>query len=131
MNRLQSVHELCKVPGIGPVLALKYVDELGLKKISDLHKIRDQLNKPDRYDDKVRQADGVIQQIFEMLETRGYLDDAVVVITGCGVLAGARTPYHGVRSYPGSVSAIAETPGSACTRFAVVTPSPFSRPSFR
>ena len=25
------------------------------------YKIRDQLNKPDRYDDKVRQADGIIR----------------------------------------------------------------------
>jgi arylsulfatase A-like enzyme len=40
------------------------------------------LNKPDRYDDKVRQADGVIRQIFEALRAKGYLDDAIVVVTG-------------------------------------------------
>jgi hypothetical protein len=64
------------------------------------YKIRDQLNKPDRYDDKVRQADGVIQRIFEMLETRGYLDDAVVMITGDhGEGLGERHWAHGWHLY--------------------------------
>jgi glucan phosphoethanolaminetransferase (alkaline phosphatase superfamily) len=64
------------------------------------YKIRDQLNKPDRYDDKVRQADGVIRRIFEMLETRGYLDDAVVVITGDhGEGLGERHWAHGWHLY--------------------------------
>ncbi len=64
------------------------------------YKIRDQLNKPDRYDDKVRQADGVIQRIFEMLATRGYLDDAVVVITGDhGEGLGERHWSHGWHLY--------------------------------
>jgi hypothetical protein len=43
--------------------------------------ILDQLNKPDRYDDKVLQTDGIIRQIFEALTARQYLDDAVVVMT--------------------------------------------------
>jgi len=39
------------------------------------------LNKPDRYDDKVRQADSIIRQIFDALGTKHYLDDAIVVVT--------------------------------------------------
>ena len=31
------------------------------------YKILEQLNKPDRYDDKVRQADGIIRQLFDAL----------------------------------------------------------------
>jgi glucan phosphoethanolaminetransferase (alkaline phosphatase superfamily) len=46
------------------------------------YKIRDQLNKPDRYDDKVRQADGIIRQIFDTLTAKHYLDNAVVIVTG-------------------------------------------------
>jgi hypothetical protein len=46
------------------------------------YKIRDQLNKPDRYDDKILQADGIIRQIFDALRAKHYLDDAVVVVTG-------------------------------------------------
>ncbi len=46
------------------------------------YKIRDRLNNPDRYDDKVLQTDGIIRQIFEMLRAKHYLDDAVVVVTG-------------------------------------------------
>ncbi|MGE3178720.1 MAG: sulfatase-like hydrolase/transferase, partial [Vicinamibacterales bacterium] len=46
------------------------------------YKILDQLNKPDRYDDKVRQADAVIRLLFDRLRDKGYLDDAVVVVTG-------------------------------------------------
>ena len=41
-----------------------------------------QLNRPDRYDDKVAQADGIIQQIFAALDAKHYLDDAMVVVTG-------------------------------------------------
>lgn len=43
--------------------------------------ILDQLNKPDRYDDKVRQADGIIRQLFAALHAKRYLDDAIVVVT--------------------------------------------------
>jgi glucan phosphoethanolaminetransferase (alkaline phosphatase superfamily) len=43
--------------------------------------ILDRLNKPDRYDDKVLQTDGIIRQIFDALATKRYLDDAVVVVT--------------------------------------------------
>ncbi len=39
------------------------------------------LNKPDRYDDKVAQADDIIRQIFGALDAKHYLDDAVVVVT--------------------------------------------------
>jgi glucan phosphoethanolaminetransferase (alkaline phosphatase superfamily) len=46
------------------------------------YKILDKLNKPDRYDDKVRQADGIIRRVFDALEEKHYLDDAVVVVTG-------------------------------------------------
>lgn len=64
------------------------------------YKIRDQLNKPDRYDDKVRQADDVIRRIFEMLKARGYLDDAIVVITGDhGEGLGERHWAHGWHLY--------------------------------
>jgi len=40
------------------------------------------LNKPDRYDDKVLQADGVIRQIFDALTEKHYLDDGMVVVIG-------------------------------------------------
>jgi glucan phosphoethanolaminetransferase (alkaline phosphatase superfamily) len=43
--------------------------------------ILDQLNKPDRYDDKVLQTDGIIRRIFDDLTTKHYLDDAVLVVT--------------------------------------------------
>jgi glucan phosphoethanolaminetransferase (alkaline phosphatase superfamily) len=46
------------------------------------YKILEKLNKPDRYDDKVRQADGVIRQLFEALAAKHYLEDATVVVTG-------------------------------------------------
>jgi glucan phosphoethanolaminetransferase (alkaline phosphatase superfamily) len=46
------------------------------------YKILEKLNKPDRYDDKVRQADGIIRDVFSSLAAKRYLDDAVVVITG-------------------------------------------------
>jgi arylsulfatase A-like enzyme len=46
------------------------------------YKILEQLNKPDRYDDKVRQADGVIHELFDALHAKHYLDDAIVVVTG-------------------------------------------------
>ena len=45
-------------------------------------KIAKLLNKPDRYDDKVLQADGLIHQIFDALTEKHYLDDAVVVVIG-------------------------------------------------
>jgi glucan phosphoethanolaminetransferase (alkaline phosphatase superfamily) len=46
------------------------------------YKILDKLNKPDRYDDKVRQADGIIRQLFDRLKAKHYLDNATVVVTG-------------------------------------------------
>ena len=46
------------------------------------YKILEQLNKPDRYDDKVRQTDGIISQLFDALGAKRYLDDAMVVVTG-------------------------------------------------
>jgi glucan phosphoethanolaminetransferase (alkaline phosphatase superfamily) len=45
------------------------------------YSILDQLNKPDRYDDKVLQTDGIIRQIFDVLAAKRYLDDAVLVVT--------------------------------------------------
>jgi hypothetical protein len=64
------------------------------------YKILDQLNKPDRYDDKVRQADGVIRQLFDALNAKHYLDDAVVVITGDhGEGLGERHWAHGWNLY--------------------------------
>ena len=64
------------------------------------YKIRDQLNKPDRYDDKVLQADGVIRQIFETLRAKHYLDDAIVVVTGDhGEGLGERHWSHGWHLY--------------------------------
>jgi arylsulfatase A-like enzyme len=45
------------------------------------YKILDRLNKPDRYDDKVRQADDIIRQLFDELAAKGYLDDAMVIVT--------------------------------------------------
>ena len=46
------------------------------------YKILQQLNKPDRYDDKVRQADGIIRDLFAAFAAKHYLDDALVVVTG-------------------------------------------------
>ena len=64
------------------------------------YKIRDQLNKPDRYDDKVLQADGIIRQVFDTLRAKHYLDDAIVVITGDhGEGLGERHWSHGWHLY--------------------------------
>ena len=64
------------------------------------YKILDQLNKPDRYDDKVRQADGVIRQLFEALNAKRYLDDAIVVVTSDhGEGLGERHWAHGWNLY--------------------------------
>lgn len=64
------------------------------------YKILDKLEKPDRYDDKVRQADGVIRQIFSALAAKHYLDDAVVVVTGDhGEGLGERHWAHGWHLY--------------------------------
>lgn len=46
------------------------------------YKMLERLNKPDRYDDKVLQVDGLIAQLFAAFGAKGYLDDAVVVVTG-------------------------------------------------
>jgi glucan phosphoethanolaminetransferase (alkaline phosphatase superfamily) len=46
------------------------------------YKILEQLNKPDRYDDKVLQADGIIRQVFDGLAAKHYLDDAMVIVMG-------------------------------------------------
>jgi glucan phosphoethanolaminetransferase (alkaline phosphatase superfamily) len=64
------------------------------------YKILDQLNKPDRYDDKVRQVDGVIEQLFAALAAKRYLNDAIVVITGDhGEGLGERHWAHGWHLY--------------------------------
>jgi glucan phosphoethanolaminetransferase (alkaline phosphatase superfamily) len=64
------------------------------------YKILDQLNKPDRYDDKVRQVDGLIQQLFEALAAKHYLDDAIVVVTSDhGEGLGERHWAHGWHLY--------------------------------
>ena len=64
------------------------------------YKILEQLNKPDRYDDKVRQADGIIHQLFEALRAKHYLDNAVVVVTGDhGEGLGERHWAHGWNLY--------------------------------
>jgi glucan phosphoethanolaminetransferase (alkaline phosphatase superfamily) len=64
------------------------------------YKILKELNKPDRYDDKVRQADGVIREIFDALAAKHYLDDAVVVVTGDhGEGLGERHWAHGWNLY--------------------------------
>ena len=47
----------------------------------DPYAILDQLNKPDRYDDKILQTDGIIRQLFNALAAKHYLEDAVVVVT--------------------------------------------------
>lgn len=62
--------------------------------------ILDQLQKRDRYDDKVRQADGVIRELFDALAAKHYLDDAVVVVTGDhGEGLGERHWAHGWHLY--------------------------------
>ena len=64
------------------------------------YKIRDKLNNPDRYDDKVLQADGIIRAIFDALRAKGYLEDAIVVITGDhGEGLGERHWSHGWHLY--------------------------------
>jgi glucan phosphoethanolaminetransferase (alkaline phosphatase superfamily) len=62
--------------------------------------ILDQLNKPDRYDDKVRQVDGIIRQLFEALAAKHYLDEAIVVVTSDhGEGLGERHWAHGWHLY--------------------------------
>jgi arylsulfatase A-like enzyme len=64
------------------------------------YKILEQLNKPDRYDDKVLQVDGIIHQLFEALGAKRYLDDAMVVVTGDhGEGLGERHWAHGWNLY--------------------------------
>jgi glucan phosphoethanolaminetransferase (alkaline phosphatase superfamily) len=64
------------------------------------YKILSQLNKPDRYDDKVRQADGIIRDVFDALSAKRYLDDAIVVVTGDhGEGLGERHWAHGWHLY--------------------------------
>jgi len=66
----------------------------------DPYKIRDKLNNPDRYDDKVLQADNIIREIFDALRAKHYLDDAVVVVTGDhGEGLGERHWSHGWHLY--------------------------------
>jgi arylsulfatase A-like enzyme len=40
------------------------------------------IDTPDRYDDKVAQTDDYIRQIFSILEGKGYLKDALFIVTG-------------------------------------------------
>jgi len=64
------------------------------------YKILSQLNKPDRYDDKIRQADGIIRDVFAALRAKGYLDDAIAVVTGDhGEGLGERHWAHGWHLY--------------------------------
>jgi arylsulfatase A-like enzyme len=64
------------------------------------YKILSELNKPDRYDDKVRQADGIIRDIFAALDAKRYLDDAIVVVTADhGEGLGERHWAHGWHLY--------------------------------
>jgi len=66
----------------------------------DPYSILPALNKPDRYDDKVTQADDVIRRIFDGLGARHYLDDAVVVVTADhGEGLGERHWAHGWHLY--------------------------------
>ncbi|HVZ20904.1 MAG TPA: sulfatase, partial [Vicinamibacterales bacterium] len=58
------------------------------------------LDTPDRYDDKVLQADGMIHQVFDALAAKHYLDDALVVVTGDhGEGLGERHWAHGWNLY--------------------------------
>jgi arylsulfatase A-like enzyme len=64
------------------------------------YKILEKLNKPDRYDDKVLQADGMIRRLFDALSAKHYLDDAIVVVTGDhGEGLGERHWAHGWHLY--------------------------------
>ena len=64
------------------------------------YKILERLNKPDRYDDKVRQADDIIRQLFDALAAKGYLEDSVVVVTADhGEGLGERHWAHGWHLY--------------------------------
>ena len=64
------------------------------------YSILPELDKPDRYDDKVRQADEMIARIFDALRAKGYLDRAIVVITGDhGEGLGERHWAHGWHLY--------------------------------
>ncbi|MES1256195.1 MAG: sulfatase [Acidobacteriota bacterium] len=64
------------------------------------YSILERLNKPDRYDDKVRQADDIIRQLFDALSAKHYLDDAVVVVTADhGEGLGERHWAHGWHLY--------------------------------
>jgi arylsulfatase A-like enzyme len=64
------------------------------------YKILEKLNKPDRYDDKVLQADGMIRRLFDALAAKHYLDDAIVVVTGDhGEGLGERHWAHGWHLY--------------------------------
>jgi len=64
------------------------------------YSILPELEKSDRYDDKVRQADGIIKQIFDALGEKGYLDRATVIVTGDhGEGLGERHWAHGWHLY--------------------------------
>jgi hypothetical protein len=64
------------------------------------YKILEKLNNPDRYDDKVLQADGMIRRLFDALGEKHYLDDAVLVVTGDhGEGLGERHWAHGWHLY--------------------------------
>lgn len=64
------------------------------------YRMLERLNQPDRYDDKVRQVDGLIAQLFDALRAKGYLDDAMVVVTGDhGEGLGERHWAHGWHLY--------------------------------
>ena len=58
------------------------------------------LDKPDRYDDKVLQADSIIRELFTAFAAKHYLDDALVIVTGDhGEGLGERHFAHGWHLY--------------------------------
>jgi glucan phosphoethanolaminetransferase (alkaline phosphatase superfamily) len=64
------------------------------------YSILDQLDTPDRYDDKVLQADGMLRELFGAFSAKHYLDDALVVVTGDhGEGLGERHYAHGWHLY--------------------------------
>lgn len=66
----------------------------------DPHEIFPLLDHPDRYDDKVIQADDFVRQIFDLLTRKGYLEDGIVIVTADhGEGLGERHYGHGWHLY--------------------------------
>jgi len=71
-----------------------------VKPDGDPHQSVDLVDNPDRYDEKVKQADGFIRQIFEVLDAKHYLHDALIVVTSDhGEGLGERHKGHGLYLY--------------------------------